>query len=270
MVFPADMKVNLSPNLTLSDYNVSIQEKCSRPSSFTVEAAWATAHYSFQLDLTQMVGRRISSHDASPAIYFRLSTLSPKKRSYLQLTPRQYRIFRGGLTATFAAAAFLLMYPFYPAAQYQVQKQVAATVSHTSALAATPAEVSSSNRVIIPKIGVDSAVLEGKTLAVLNKEDGIWHETGVETSNIVLAGHRFKYLPPNATTLYNLDKVTAGDTIVLDWYHKRYIYVVSGTETVTKTNIAIRNPTPTPTLTIYSCEEKNQAHRIVVHAKLIQ
>ncbi len=264
------MKAKTQSSFVLSDYNVIIKARCARPKVFTTEAAWATPHYSFQLDLTQMVGRRISSNDTSPAIYFELAPDTAKKRSRPQFTAQQFRIMRGGLIATAAAAAFLLIYPFYPAAQYQVQKQVAATVSHTTALAATPVQVSPQNRVIIPKIGVDSAVLEGKTLAILNKEDGIWHETGVETSNIVLAGHRFKYLPPNSTTLYNLDKVTTGDTIVLDWYHKRYIYVVTGTETVTKTDIAIRNPSPTPTLTIYSCEEKNQAHRIVVHAKLIQ
>ena len=258
-------------NSVLALNGFEIGTRCPRPDSFRVEAAWATAHYSFQLDSSQQIGRRISSLDTNPDIYFRLIPVHTSRSLPRNVPSHRFRqAARTALLVTASAAAFLILYPFYPAAQYQVQKQVAATVSHTTALAATPAVVSAVNRVIIPKIGVDSAVLEGKSLAVLNKADGIWHETGVETSNIVLAGHRFKYLPPNATTLYNLDKVEVGDTVVLDWYHKRYIYVVTGTETVTKTDIGIRNPSPTPTLTIYSCEEKNQAHRIVVHAKLIQ
>ena len=243
--------------------------RISRPDSFSPTEAWSTPRYSFQIDLVQGICRRISEGE-NPDVYVTVLQATPSKKVRRhRLGHRSRKLLKVSLVSVAAAAAFILVYPFYPAAKYQAEKKVAETISHTSALAATPAEISSGNRVMIPKIGVDTAILEGKSLTVLNTADGVWHETGTQASNIVLAGHRFKYLPPNSSTLYNLNQVTAGDTIVLDLEHKRYIYVVTSTESVTKNDIAIRNPSPKPTITIYSCEEVNQAHRIVVHAKLI-
>lgn len=264
------MSANQSANSPLSSHGLVLGQKCARPKEFKPVVVWSTKSYSFYIDLDQMIGRRISINDANPDLYFTVATVNKtKKLSHFRNSKLASRAVKGSLATVAAAAAFLLIYPFYPAAKYEVDRKVAQTISNSTVLASAPEKVSVSNRVIIPKIGVDTAIVEGKTLKILETVDGVWHETGVETGNIVLAGHRFKYLPPNTTTLYNLNKVVVGDTIVVDWYQKRYIYVVSETKVVDKTEIGIRNPTPTPTLTIYSCEEKNQANRIVVQAKLI-
>ncbi len=247
----------------LAAHGYQLTSRIEKPDLFLPTFAWSNTKYSFQIDTVRLVGSRISQ-DANPTIYFGIEKLKlARPRS-----SRQTRIrLRNGFIGVAVGAILLLLYPLYPAAQYQVQKKVAETVSHTEALAAAPTIVSTANRVVIPKIGVDTAVLEGSSLAVLNKLDGVWHETGTQSNNLVLAGHRFKYLPPNTTTLYNLDKLQIGDTIIVDWYRVRYVYIVTESKIVAKSDIAIRNPTPTPTLTIYSCEEKNQAHRIVVTAK---
>ena len=251
----------------LEEYGLRLGQRITRPNAFKADYVWNTSRFSFQIDRERMVCRRISN-DANPDIYVELLPLEAATTSKPNNYP-SYRVIRFGLGTIAAAASFLLIFPFYPAARYQVDKKIAETISHTSALAATPTTVSVGNRLMIPKIGVDTAILEGPSLAILNKADGVWHETGAQSNNVVLAGHRFKYLPPNTSTLYNLNQVTTGDTVVMDLDHKRYIYVVTGLETVAKSDIAIRDPSATPTITIYSCEETSQAHRIVVHAKLL-
>jgi LPXTG-site transpeptidase (sortase) family protein len=249
----------------LQQHGLRLGQKITRPDTFRADYAWNTTRFSFQVDLATKVCRRISV-DNNQDIYVALLPL----RIDTSFKPkRSYSLARLSLGVIAAAAAFLLIYPFYPAAKYQVDKKIVETISHTSALAATPSDISIGDRIIIPKIGVDTAILEGPSLAILNKADGVWHETGAQANNIVLAGHRFKYLPPNSSTLYNLNQVTAGDTVVMDLDHKRYIYIVTSIETVSKNDIAIRNPSATPTITIYTCEEVSQSHRIVVHAKLL-
>jgi LPXTG-site transpeptidase (sortase) family protein len=105
---------------------------------------------------------------------------------------------------------------------------------------------------------------------VLNTQDGVWHETGtLQNGNFVLAGHRFKYLPPNTSTLYNLKELTVGDTIIVDWYKTRYIYVVDKTETVRSTDTAVLNQTGGPRLTIYTCANAAQTWRTVVLAHMV-
>jgi len=69
------------------------------------------------------------------------------------------------------------------------------------------------NRLVIPKIGVDSEILEGSSLDVLLTKEGVWREpydsTPDQDGNVMIAGHRFQYLPPNTHTFYNLEEVTA-------------------------------------------------------------
>lgn len=259
--FGASLGVMKTNPLTALGYKITA--RIDKPDLFIPTHAWSNHHYNFQIDTIQLVGCR-ASQDANPTIYFSIVKHDVERQKRVR---PQRNLLQKGLIAVSISAILLLLYPLYPAAQYQVKKKVAETVSHTNALAAAPIIVSTANRVVIPKIGVDTAILEGPNLTILNKKDGVWHETGTESNNLVLAGHRFKYLPPNTTTLYNLDKIQAGDTIIVDWNRKRNIYIVTETKIVSKRDIAIRNPTPTPTITIYSCEEKNQAHRIVVTAK---
>lgn len=186
--------------------------------------------------------------------------------------PRRRHFWRGirrgvlapSLVGALVIGAFLVLYPLYPGAKFQVQKRLG---SFNQAALATPA-VSSTNRVIIPKIGVDTAIQEGPSLAILSKHDGVWHQRGAITDdNFVLSGHRFKYLPPNTSTLYNLGQLQVGDSIVVDWLGQRYLYTVSQTERVSQTNTAILAPSANSQLTIYTCYDKRQTERIVVIAR---
>lgn len=132
------------------------------------------------------------------------------------------------------------------------------------------------NRLIIPSIGVDTRIIEGQTLDVLNHEEGVWRESSInspleEGSNTVIAGHRFQYLPPNRTTFYHLDKVKEGEKILVYWEDKPMVYEVYETKVVTPTQTDIRLPIEDQTtLTIYTCTPLgSDAERIVIIAKLI-
>jgi LPXTG-site transpeptidase (sortase) family protein len=137
------------------------------------------------------------------------------------------------------------------------------------------------HRLVIPKIGVDTAIVEGSNLEVLDRVEGAWREPGSSTplssGNMVIAGHRFQYLPPNTTTFYHLNKLASGDKILVYWKEdgeiKDYIYEIYNIQVVEPTAYEVRFPNPEyeKEITLYTCgpEVGERDKRIVVKAKLI-
>lgn len=187
---------------------------------------------------------------------------------------------------------YLIFLPFYPIIKYQVsqppleyklsdnkiiENKEAINLQYLSALGLTPEEIaSSSNRVIIKKIGVDVPIVEGaedEAKIVLNK--GAWRipqgSTPDKGSNTIISAHRYKYLPPNNLTFYLLDKLEAGDIVNVIWEGKLYNYEVADSKIVPPEEISILNPTDKPILTLFTCDpiwsEKN---RLVVIGELIE
>jgi LPXTG-site transpeptidase (sortase) family protein len=112
------------------------------------------------------------------------------------------------------------------------------------------------NRLVIPKIGVNLPIVEGKESdAALWK--GAWRIPGSSTpkdgGNTVLSGHRFRYRPPSNLTLYLLDQVKKGDAMIVYWQGKEYDYRVSETKIVPRDNTDIAEPTITDQLTVFTC-----------------
>ncbi len=241
-------------------------ERIARPDDFKVQATRLSPNQSLYFDYHHGYVKQVTRpNDPNPTSYYRLIRVTEQQRPRPWLRPLQV-----SLSAIAVASLALLLYPLYPGLQYQVQRQVATTIGHTQAQAAAPPEVSATNRVIIPKIGVDTNILEGPSLAILNHEDGVWHETGtLQNGNFVLAGHRFKYMPPNTSTLYNLKQLVAGDTIIVDWYRTRYVYIVDKTETVSIDQTSVLQQTGGPRLTIYTCANASQTLRTVVLAHMV-
>ena len=130
------------------------------------------------------------------------------------------------------------------------------------------------NRLLIPKIGVDAAINEGETIDVLNEKQGLWREPGTSTpsdgGNTVIAGHRFQYLPPNTNTLYLLDKLSLGDSIIAHWEGREYRYTIDDIFEVDPSEIGIRNNSDHSEITIYSCTPiGSTARRLVIKARLL-
>lgn len=164
-------------------------------------------------------------------------------------------------------ATMLIGYPFYPHARYEVARLLA--LNETTASAAITTPIAENNRLLIPKIGVDTAIVEGLALDVLDRHEGVWHQTGSVAGNFVLAGHRFRYLPPNTSTFYNLDRLESGDTIAVDWYQNRYTYKVVEKFTVDEKRVDVIAATNTARLTLYTCSDRRERDRIVVVAELV-
>jgi|GEM_PF-1213065 len=243
-------------------------ERIAAPDDFRTTASSLTANFNLYFDYDRGYLKQVARrpNDPTPHAYYRLVRAQAKRSRWHRgwLAPLRF-----GLVGAALASVALIIYPLYPGVAFQVERQINTTVNHTQALAAVPPLASATNRVIIPKLGVDTNILEGPSLDILNHEDGVWHQTGtLQAGNFVMAGHRFKYLPPNTSTLYNLAQLAAGDTIIVDWYRTRYVYVVDSLETVKATQVSILDQTGGPRLTIYTCTNSAQTKRTVVHAHL--
>jgi LPXTG-site transpeptidase (sortase) family protein len=175
-------------------------------------------------------------------------------------------------TSLFAglAAIGLMVLPFWPRASYDVQTalpnhRAVVAQAETQAVVQPPGP---GNWLLIPELGVATPVVEGQDIGVLDHETGVWHQTGQPgQGNLVIAGHRFKYLPPNQTTFYNLDRLEAGDNITLWWNGQHRVYRVVRSFTVSRDATEILNPTPDEQLTLYTCTDLAASHRLVVIAQ---
>jgi LPXTG-site transpeptidase (sortase) family protein len=167
--------------------------------------------------------------------------------SYLTL-----RRFNNLLTAVVVLfALYIVLLPFFPALSWWVQHQ--APIVSKPATVSLPEQIPADNTLVIPSLGMKQGVYDGPNKYTLRK--GVWHRPQSSTpdkgSNTVFAGHRFTYHDP--AVFYHLDKVKAGDPIVLYWNHKRYDYTVRDILTVKPTEIGVEAPTKDPLLTIYTC-----------------
>ncbi len=129
------------------------------------------------------------------------------------------------------------------------------------------------NTLVVSRMGVNSAVLEGKSEKTLNK--GLWHVPGTSTpakgGNTVISAHRYMWRPPSTKTFWDIDKMKVGDPISLTWEGKEYHYAVAKVSIVKPSKVDILANTKTPKLTLFSCTPKfTSKNRIVVEAYPVQ
>jgi len=128
------------------------------------------------------------------------------------------------------------------------------------------------NRIVIPKMGVDTEILEGKTADTLWK--GVWHmpmgSTPDKNGNTIITAHRYLYRPPSTKTFYLIDKMEIGDQILVYWNGLKYEYKVTGTKIVDPDEVEILHNTPFKQLTLFSCTPLfTSKQRLVVTAEPI-
>ncbi len=129
------------------------------------------------------------------------------------------------------------------------------------------------NTLIIPKIGVNIPIIESAD-SKYGLNHGSWRlprsSTPEKNGNMILTGHRFKYLPPSNLTFYLLDKLEAGDIISVIWNNKTYYYRVKEKKIVKSDDLSILKQTKKPTLTIYTCDPiYSTKNRLVIVAEQI-
>lgn len=124
-----------------------------------------------------------------------------------------------------------------------------------------PVDSESHDQLLIPKIAV-VAPIETGDWAVLDRNQ-VWHrfpERGnpADGGNTILAAHRyvFGWTPQQvsrASILYNINELSVGDSMYVDYKGSRYTYRVVRKETVAPDASNIEAQTTEPRLTLYSC-----------------
>jgi sortase A len=211
---------------------------------------------------------------------------------------RKRKIVIAGFIVLLIGGIAIASYPFWPSIKYnlfppqETIKEIPG-VPNSDALSEennstvepedqTPAEgnaaaikntAAKTNLLIIPKIGVKIAIVEGTTESALNK--GAWRLPETSTpdkgSNTVITGHRWKYRPPSEKTFYLLDKLEVGDTFKIIWEGKDYNYKIIGVSIVQPADVWVLNPTQKSIVTLITCTPLfSTKNRLVVKAELVE
>ncbi len=123
----------------------------------------------------------------------------------------------------------------------------------------------------IPKLGVDTIVVQGTSLEALKAGAGHYPSTPLPgaNGNVAIAGHRTTYGRP----FNRVDQLKVGDTIILSTPDgKKYTYKVSRPPFVTSPfDWTIIAKSSKPLLTLTTCHPKGSAReRLVVRAELVK
>lgn len=125
--------------------------------------------------------------------------------------------------------------------------------------ATLPAPSKDENRIIIPKIGVNIHYAPG-TASLDKGAEWRYPERGnpKEGGNFIIAAHRFSIQPTPQSTIekspfYQVDKLTIGDQVLVDYNGLRYLYKISKIFDVKPSQTEIEARSDTPVLTLYTC-----------------
>jgi LPXTG-site transpeptidase (sortase) family protein len=139
------------------------------------------------------------------------------------------------------------------------------------------------NSIEISKISVEGNVIEGPTSnqdSLLLQGFWLYPETGYPEINTnipvtpVIFGHRLYKRPPETETFYNLDKLVAGDLIVVNYNNLVYYYEVESIRIIEKNDWAAIEAEPYDALKLVTCTPidsfVNAPQRILVKAKMLK
>ena len=187
-----------------------------------------------------------------------------------------------------ASALIILVYPFLPIVLYNINSPELPKAQpialgefnpnpqgvNFSQSGAPIISADYENKIIIPKIGVNINVSDTDDQdEALSK--GAWHfpetSTPNEGGNSAFSAHRYQYLPPHSETFYLLDKLETGDTFVVVWDGKEYLYSVYETMIVSPYSVEVLNSTEKSTVTLITCNPLfSTKERLVVRGELIR
>ena len=140
------------------------------------------------------------------------------------------------------------------------QSQFIDTTNNSTTKRLAQTQTITENRLYIPKIDINLPYLAGPASVM---EHGAWWrkpENGnpKDGGNFVLSAHRFIMgMTPQQTLrkspFYNIDKLTVGDEIIIDYEGVRYAYTIREKLSVKPEATEIEQRTDRPQLTLYSC-----------------
>lgn len=122
--------------------------------------------------------------------------------------------------------------------------------------------------IYLPKIKVRAEVVKGTTTSLLKKGPGLYEKSPLPSENggnVCIAGHRTTY----GAWFRNVDKLKAGDDIILEFQGLNYNYKVEKVFIVASNDWSVTKPVGYSALTLTSCHPLHSSRqRIVVRAKL--
>ena len=176
--------------------------------------------------------------------------------------------------ALLCVAAGLVGYPFYTNVyqdrlQSQLDRQLASPDLRQAYLDRSVGEGDSLTRIKIPRIGVDTVVVEGTTASALRAGAGHYPSSPLpcEEGNVAIAGHRTTYGKP----FHDIDKLQAGDRISLETPIGMCTYEVERSWVTVPTDIGVVANTPGQArLTLTTCHPKGSARqRLILTATMV-
>lgn len=186
----------------------------------------------------------------------------------------------GVALAMVAGAGWLAAYPFYTdlkanGHQGKLKASFAASATKVAFQAGKIQEGGALTRIIIPKLGVDSIVVEGTSLKALAAGAGHYRGTPLpgRIGNVAIAGHRTM----NGKPFGNLDQLRAGDRVQLVTPFERHTYeVIEGFDGHANPWVTAPNdwsviaPSTGAFLTLTTCHPRgSDKHRLAARAKLV-
>ncbi len=176
--------------------------------------------------------------------------------------------------ALLLGAAGMMGYPFYTnmyqdRLQSQLDRQLASPDIRDAYVNRAVAEGDSLTRITIPRIGVDTIVVEGTTASALRAGAGHYPSTPLpcEVGNVGIAGHRTTYGKP----FHALDVLEPGDRITLETPIGSCTYEVERSWITVPTDVGVVDNTPGEArLTLTTCHPKGSARqRLILTATMV-
>ncbi len=199
-------------------------------------------------------------------------------------TARFWRFIRGSLRQLLSLAGWFLLFflilnfgAYWQRFEYTVNAQPV----EKEVIVAAPVvqEIQYKPELQIPKLGIVAPLLTDIDPAVMVEylKQGVTQYLDTakpgQVGNSVIVGHSSDY--PWSDGLYKnvfalLDKLVAGDQIIIPFGSQRYIYEVYETKIVRPTELSVLKKTDTPILTLLTCYPVGTTRsRLIVHAKLV-
>ncbi|HSP05400.1 MAG TPA: class E sortase, partial [Acidimicrobiales bacterium] len=176
--------------------------------------------------------------------------------------------------ALLVGAAGMIGYPFYTnlyqdRLQSQLDRQLASPDLRDAYVDRRVEEGDSLTRIQIPRIGVDTVVVEGTTASALRAGAGHYPSTPLpcEVGNVAIAGHRTTYGKP----FHALDVLEPGDRITLETPIGSCTYEVERSWITVPTDVGVVDNTPGEArLTLTTCHPKGSARqRLILTATMV-
>ena len=190
------------------------------------------------------------------------------------------RVVMGTAVVLFLSGSAFVAYPFYTDYQARKQQQTLSVALKSDSIRRQfegdrVPDASPLTRLVIPRLEVDTVVVEGISDDALDTGAGHYPDTPLpgEPGNVAIAGHRNTFGKP----FENLDRLRPGDQVILETPIGRHVYEMvqpfdrHGNPWVTDPDdTSVLTPTSESILTLTTCHPKGSAkQRLIARLKLV-